>query len=127
VWYALLAVLAGLVAGLLTRRWWSGPAVGAALTGSLSLMVADEQHLVWLPAYAGLGLLGSSLGWLARRGAPPTPARRESAAMEAGGGGRASHARSAGEEASVASDMSLPGRRTDADACGSGSSATMGA
>jgi hypothetical protein len=59
-----LPLFAGILAGVVTRLWWSGALAGSLLTIIYSFTIANWTILAWVPIHALLGTLGSGLVWL---------------------------------------------------------------
>lgn len=61
------ALVVGLVTGVLSNRYWAGAVGGAITTLVLTVTVANDSLLAWLPVHAAVGFIGGALGCLVRR------------------------------------------------------------
>ena len=60
----IVALLTGLIAGLISRNWGFGLLTGATtIVIPLLTFETELQFLVYAPIYGLIGLLGSILGW----------------------------------------------------------------
>lgn len=61
------AFIVGLVTGVLSNRYWTGAVGGAVTTLVLTVTVANDSLLAWLPVHAAVGFIGGALGCFVRR------------------------------------------------------------
>ena len=61
------ALVVGLVTGALSNRYWAGAVGGTITTLVLTVTVANDSLLAWLPVHAAVGFIGGALGCLVRR------------------------------------------------------------
>lgn len=65
--FPVLAFAVGFVAGLLFTKLWAGAVAGALTNVVLTVTVANESLLAWIPVHAATGFAGGALGYLLRR------------------------------------------------------------
>ncbi len=61
------AFIVGLVTGILSNRYWAGAVGGAVTTLVLTVTVANDSLLAWLPIHAAIGFISGALGCFGRR------------------------------------------------------------
>lgn len=65
--FPIVACIVGALTGALSNRYWTGAVGGAVTTLVLTMTVANDSLLAWLPVHAAVGFIGGALGCFVRR------------------------------------------------------------